>query len=223
MFYSKTVNSKAFKDLNIIMVTGIIIYSLFLAYTAYLIIRSLIDKLYCDAILSMGVAVLFTQIFIVANYAGQFLRLGMDRVLNVGLQSVGMLLILACLVLLCYAFLSKRKVSNLTSAWGSTRLFLTQGIYGIIRHPIHLSGVLASLGIAFLMANAVVIALGIIASFAFILASKEEDRYSQKAIGTEYSTYMKTVPAFNFILGLRNKLAGGFLQRDEIRDIKTKQ
>lgn len=204
------------------MVTGMIIYSLFLAYIAYLIIRSLIDKLYCDAILSMGVAVLSTQIFIVANYAGQFLRLGMYRELNVGLQSAGILSILACLILLCCAFLSKRKVSNLISTWGSTRLFLTRGIYGIIRHPIHLSGILASLGIAFLMANAVIIALGIIASSAFILASREEDRYSQEAIGAEYSTYMQTVPAFNFFLGLRNRMVGGLPQFDGSRNIKTK-
>lgn len=167
---------------------GTIIYTVFIIYIFYWSLKSLIDKLYFEAILGTGVAVLSTQIFIVANYAGQFLRMRMNRGFNIALQSAGLVFLLLCLVFLISAFLSKRKISS------------------IVRHPIHLGGILASLGIAMLVANIVVMGLGIIAAAAFFIASREEDRYSKGIIGPEYATYMENVPAFNFVLGFKNRI-----------------
>ncbi len=185
---------------------GIIIYAIFIIYIFYWSLKSLIDKLYFEAILGTGIAVLSTQIFIVANYAGQFLRMRINRDLNIALQSAGLIFLLLCLVLLISAFLSKRKTSSIVSLWGSTQVFLARGVYGIVRHPVNLGGILASLGIAMLMANIVIVGLGIIAGAAFFIASREEDRYSKETIGPEYATYMENVPAFNFVLGFKNRI-----------------
>lgn len=182
-----------------------IIPGILLTYIVYWMIRSLMDKLYSEALQAMGVGVLSVQIFVVASYAGQFLRLRMEKDLNIALQSFGLVMLVLSTLFLIGAFLSKRKVSSLTSFWGSTQLFMTRGIYGIIRHPIHLGGILASIGIALLMANAAIIALGLIACLAFFLSSREADRYGQESIGNEYHAYMTSVPAFNFIYGIKGK------------------
>ncbi|HEY3374261.1 MAG TPA: methyltransferase [Candidatus Aquicultor sp.] len=182
--------------------TAIAIIAIFSFYIAYLIVKSIIDKLYSEALIAMGVAVLSAQIFVVAYFAGQFLRLRMHKNLNITLESIGLVLLAVSLALLIGAFVSKRKMTSLVSLWGSTQLFMTQGVYGVIRHPIHLGGILASLGIALLMANAVIIMLGIIASAAFFAASSEEDRQAQEKIGYEYDVYMEEVPAFNLVTGI---------------------
>jgi len=187
------------------MMVELIITGILLIYILYWMIRSLMDKLYSEALQAMGVGVLSVQIFIVASYAGQFLRLRMDRDLNITLQIFGLAMLVLATSFLIGAFLSKRKISSLTSPWGSTQLFMTRGVYGIIRHPIHLGGIFASTGIALLMANAAVIALGFIACLAFFLSSREEDRHGQEMIGNEYVDYMSSVPAFNFIYGIKSK------------------
>jgi len=182
------------------------VFGILAIYLVYWIIKSLVDKLYFEALLGAGVVVLSAQIFIVANFAGQFLRVRMAKNLNMTLQSIGLSLLVGSIVLLVGAFVSKRKMSSLISLWGSTQLFMTQGVYGIIRHPVHLSGMLATLGIALLMANIAVMALGAIACGAFFAASREEDRHGEENIGHEYDVYMQNVPAFNFVQGISKAL-----------------
>lgn len=182
--------------------TDVLILTILAGYILYWVVKAMVDKLYFEALFGMGVGVLSAQIFIVANYYGQFLRLPMDEDTNVALQAFGILLLAISLALLTGAFLSKRKVSSLVSFWGNTQLFMTQGIYGIVRHPVSLGGILAALGIALLMASPAVIALGMIACIAFLAASREEDRHSRESLGSEYDSYMKRVPAFNLVRGL---------------------
>jgi len=189
------------------MMVEFVILGIMLTYIFYWVMRSLMDKLYSEALQAMGVGVLSIQIFIIASYAGQFLRLRMENDLNIALQGFGLVMLILSTLFLVGAFISKRKISSLNSLWGSTQLLMTKGIYGIIRHPTHLGGILASVGIALLMANAAVIALGLIACLTFFLSSREEDRYGQEAIGNEYNAYMSSVPAFNFVYGIKSKVS----------------
>lgn len=184
----------------------ITVFGILSIYLVYWVIKSLIDRLYFEALMGTAIGVLSAQIFVVANYDGQFLRMRMAKNLNIALQSIGLLLLAGSLALLIGAFFSKRKMSSLVSLWGSTQLFMTQGVYGIIRHPVHLSGILATLGIALLMANIAVVALAVIACVAFFVASREEDRHSKEKIGHEYDVYMQNVPAFNFVQGISKAL-----------------
>lgn len=178
------------------------VYMLILLYILYWAVSSIIIKSFYEVFLAVAVGILTTQIFLVANYSGQFLRLNLDRDLNVSLQYAGLLLILSSVFLLGWSFLSKRKMTNLVSLFGNTQVFMTQGIYGVIRHPVHLSGIIATLGIALLMLNNAIIALSIIASTAFFIASKEEDKHGLESLGEEYDIYMESVPSFNLISGI---------------------
>ena len=180
----------------------VITFSMLLSYISYRIIRSVIATHYSESLLAAGVGVLSTQMFIIANYAGQFLRLDMSTNLNISLQVIGLILICISVALLFGTFISRRKMSQLVSFWGSTQMFIAQGVYGVIRHPIHLAGILAALGTAMMMANLIIVILGLLASGAFYVASKEEDRCSLENLGHEYDRYMKAVPAFNVVLGI---------------------
>lgn len=181
---------------------ALIILGIILIYTTYWVGKSLIDRVYAEAFLGMGAGILSAQIFIVANYAGQFLSVKMDKNLTVALQIIGLFLLFLSIIFIIAAYLSRRKMSNLTSFWGSTQIFIAQGIYGIVRHPIQLAGILAALGIPLMMANIVILILGLIACASFIISAREEDEHSKEAIGYDYEIYMSDVSAFNFVKGI---------------------
>lgn len=188
------------------MVIEFIILGLFLTYIVYWIIHSAIQGRFFESFLAAGVGILTTQIFLVANYAGEFFRESINLSVNIALQGFGLFLIVSSAALLTAAFVSKRKISGIVSEWGSTKLFLAQGIYGIIRHPVQLAGILGALGVACMMANSAIIILALLAGTAFYVSAAEEDKHNVLSLGSEYNEYAEAVPSFNLAVGLSKSL-----------------
>lgn len=179
-----------------------IVFGLFIAYILYAITYAAIKGRYFESFLAAGVGILTTEIFLVANHDGEFFREGVTRSLNIALQGFGLFLIVASAGLLISAFLSKRKISGIVSEFGSTHLFLTQGVYGVIRHPVQLGGILAAIGIACMMANSGIIIFALLASAAFFASGLEEDKHNAGSLGAEYHDYVAAVPAYNLASGI---------------------
>ena len=73
---------------------------------------------------------------------------------------------------------------------------VTSGLYGVIRHPQHLAGVLGHLGVSILLGSSdALLATPIVLIVVYALSWKEEQELS-KEFGREYSQYQKQVPMF---------------------------
>ncbi|MDP2210800.1 MAG: methyltransferase [Candidatus Aquicultor sp.] len=184
----------------------LIVFGIFITFIAYRIVYTALKGRYFESFLAAGVGILTTQIFLVANYAGEFFRESINLSANIALQGFGLFLIVSSAALLTAAFVSKRKISGIVSEWGSTKLFLAQGIYGIIRHPAQLAGILAALGVACMMANSAIIILALLAGAAFYVSAAEEDKHNALSLGSEYDEYAEAIPSFNLVAGLSKSL-----------------
>ncbi|MBS3908954.1 MAG: hypothetical protein KGZ93_04930 [Actinobacteria bacterium] len=184
----------------------LVIFGAFVTFIAYRVAYTALKGRYFESFLAAGVGILTTQIFVVANYSGEFFRESTNMSVNIALQGFGLFLIVTSAALLTATFLSKRKISGIVSEWGSTKLFLAQGVYGVIRHPIQLAGILAALGVACMMANSAIVLLALPAAAAFYVSAAEEDKHNLLNLGFEYDEYAEAIPSFNLVAGLLKSL-----------------
>lgn len=104
-----------------------------------------------------------------------------------------------------YIFKKKAGVAKGESFVKTSKLIDT-GIYGIVRHPQFLGGILLSLAFMLFSQHWLVIVLGIPVVIIFYIGGVEGDRCGVKKFGKEYQDYIKKVPRFNFVLGILRKL-----------------
>ena len=85
----------------------------------------------------------------------------------------------------------------------NTTQIVTTGIYGIVRHPQYLGGILSIFITSFLWyPHWIFGVLGAAGVVVIYLGAKEEDQRMIKKFGEEYIQYMKKVPGLNLITGL---------------------
>ena len=71
---------------------------------------------------------------------------------------------------------------------------VTTGVYSIVRHPQYLGGLLAHIGVSFLLcALYSLLATPLIVTLIYFISRKEEDELT-KEFGEEYAGYKKKVP-----------------------------
>lgn len=73
---------------------------------------------------------------------------------------------------------------------------ITKGMYGVVRHPQHLSGLMAHLGISILLSSLYSIIVFPVIIFLIYLISKKEEIELIKEFGNEYEEYKRKVPMF---------------------------
>jgi protein-S-isoprenylcysteine O-methyltransferase Ste14 len=84
----------------------------------------------------------------------------------------------------------------------TTRLVDT-GIYGVVRHPQYLGGILAIFMTTLLWyPHWLFGVLGVAGATVVYLGSKEEDQRLSQQFGDDYIRYMQKVPRLNFLLGI---------------------
>lgn len=83
-----------------------------------------------------------------------------------------------------------------------TTQLVTDGLYGIVRHPQYTGGLLLILALMMVSQHWIVVISGIIALIVFYYDITKEDEYLIKTFGNQYNLYMRRVPRTNFILGL---------------------
>lgn len=80
-------------------------------------------------------------------------------------------------------------------------------IFGIIRHSFYLGFALWGIGQILAIQSTISVTLGIIAIFCARKASKKEDEFNILKFGDDYREYMKKVPMWNVLKGLRRRRA----------------
>jgi len=114
-----------------------------------------------------------------------------------------------------------REVTLRVSETHRAEKVVTTGVYSIVRHPQYLGGILAHVGISFLLSGWFSLLSTPLVSILVYLISKKEEEELIKEFGEEYEHYKKEVPMFIPRLGEqdssnsgeRNRQEGGALER----------
>ena len=110
----------------------------------------------------------------------------------------GMVLVLAPIIM----FPRRGGVAKGKSFVSTTRLVDT-GIYGVVRHPQYLGGILAIFVTTLLWYPHWLFAvLGILSTVVVYMGAKEEDQRLVQQFGDDYRLYMQKVPRLNILLGV---------------------
>jgi methanethiol S-methyltransferase len=81
---------------------------------------------------------------------------------------------------------------------------VTSGVYGLVRHPMYLAGILVFLFEPIVTANNLALRVLVIAYFLFGMSI--EERRFRTDFGDAYAAYQRAVPMFNIIAGISRKL-----------------
>jgi len=83
-----------------------------------------------------------------------------------------------------------------------TTKLVTDGLYGVVRHPQYTAGLLLILSMMMISQHWLVFFTGVIAFVVFYYDIVREDRHLVRIFGKPYRKYMRRVPRTNFIWGL---------------------
>lgn len=83
-----------------------------------------------------------------------------------------------------------------------TTILVDSGVYGIVRHPQYLAGVLMSIALPMIAQHWLVAVLGFVAAVTYYLSTYAEENGCIEKFGENYQRYMEKVPRLNFVLGL---------------------
>lgn len=83
-----------------------------------------------------------------------------------------------------------------------TTALVDSGVYGIVRHPQYLAGVLMSIALPLITQHWAVLGLGIVAAIVYYISTFDEEKGCFEKFGEAYKQYMEKVPRMNFILGI---------------------
>jgi protein-S-isoprenylcysteine O-methyltransferase Ste14 len=83
-----------------------------------------------------------------------------------------------------------------------TSVLVDSGVYGIVRHPQYLAGVLMSIALPMISWHWVIVVLGIAAAAMYYSNTFDEEEGCIEKFGDEYRRYMQRVPRMNFVLGV---------------------
>jgi protein-S-isoprenylcysteine O-methyltransferase Ste14 len=84
-----------------------------------------------------------------------------------------------------------------------TTVLIERGIFQIVRHPLYLALAFWSIGLVLLTQSFLSLGLGMTALFCFWMSSQKEDAFNIKKFGDSYRRYMRRVPKWNVLRGLK--------------------
>jgi len=121
------------------------------------------------------------------------------------LQVIGNVLICITVVLTLITFVTFRSKGKSERGIEETTVLIKGTIFGIIRHPLYLGFALWGIGQILAIQSTISMILGLIAISCAWMASKKEDEFNIMKFGDDYGEYMKKVPMWNVLEGLRRK------------------
>lgn len=113
----------------------------------------------------------------------------MEELIIVGWMLLG---IGALFVLLSVLALSRKGTTNVTNG----------GVYGVVRHPMYLGGMVMFLSHIFFGQNWIVGISTIVGVYCCYLLIQSEDLQNIEKFGDDYKLYMGKVPDMNFVVGV---------------------
>jgi protein-S-isoprenylcysteine O-methyltransferase Ste14 len=99
-----------------------------------------------------------------------------------------------------YTFRKKGNVKG--RSYIHTTTLVDSGVYGIVRHPQYLAGVLISVAVPMISQHWLVVLLGLIGAPIYYFSTFDEEQGCIEKFGDAYRQYMERVPRMNFILGI---------------------
>ena len=130
------------------------------------------------------------------------------------LQLVGNFLCLFAILMAAITFVTMGSKGRPKGSIEDTTVLIERGIFKIVRHPLYLTLALWGIGLVLLTQSLLSLALGMTAVFSFWMASRMEDRFNIKKFGDSYREYMKRVPPWNFLKGLKKSTWNANSQRE---------
>jgi len=103
-----------------------------------------------------------------------------------------------------FTFRQKGKVKG--HGYIHTTVLVDTGIYGIVRHPQYLAGILLNFALPMITQHWLVALLGAAALPVYCLDSIEEEKRDLEKFEEAYRRYMSEVPRFNFIAGIVRRI-----------------
>ena len=90
-----------------------------------------------------------------------------------------------------------------------TTVLVDRGIYGIVRHPQYVAGMLMGIALPLIAQHWIVAVPGVIVIAINYIDTVEEERAAVVKFGEAYERYRETVPRINFISGCVRKFSRG--------------
>lgn len=87
-------------------------------------------------------------------------------------------------------------------AYVHTTELVDRGIFGIVRHPQYLAGILLGIGLSLIVQHWLVAILGVVVAGISYSDTHSEEKTLIGKFGAKYEEYMKRVPRVNFLLGM---------------------
>jgi protein-S-isoprenylcysteine O-methyltransferase Ste14 len=87
--------------------------------------------------------------------------------------------------------------------------FTDSGVYGIVRHPMYVGGMMMFLSHIFFGQDWIIAVSTLVGVYCCYLLIQSEDQQIVEKFGDEYGRYMQTVPRTNFIVGIMRVLRRG--------------
>ena len=140
----------------------------------------------------------------------------------VGSEEIVYLSLSLALALLSVVFISAGTLSS-SRQWVSRRgtenlnRFTNLLIFAYVRHPVSLGMMLISISMIFYIHSLLSNLLAGVAFLFFMFSSFEKDTFFKELYGYPYKVYSKTVPRFNFVLGLIKAIIVSKKVQDESR------
>lgn len=83
-----------------------------------------------------------------------------------------------------------------------TTVLVEDGLYGIVRHPQYLAGILFNLALILISQHWLIVLLGLPAMVLMFIDIQKADKNEIEKFGDAYRVYMDQVPQINFITGI---------------------
>jgi len=126
-----------------------------------------------------------------------------QRAISQILQVIGIILICVTIALALITFVTFRIKGKPKKGVEDTTVLIEGTIFSVARHPLYLGFALWGIGQILAIQSIISVVLGVIAIFCSWMASKKEDEFNLKKFGDDYREYMKKVPMWNMVKGLR--------------------
>jgi protein-S-isoprenylcysteine O-methyltransferase Ste14 len=85
----------------------------------------------------------------------------------------------------------------------ATTTFIDSGIYSLFRQPMTLGAAIWSIALVLVFQSILAVILGLVSLFCFCMSARKESEYNIEKFGDAYKEYMKKVPMWNILKGLR--------------------
>jgi protein-S-isoprenylcysteine O-methyltransferase Ste14 len=147
-----------------------------------------------------------STMLIILIIANQFLPRGHQP----GFRFAGVVILLIAPLFIFSPFflLSKHGNNEVKGIYMQPGKVVDKGLFAILRHPQYLGYMMLAGGFALLSQNLVVVCLAVISIICFFLQALQEEKYCLDQFGNSYQNYLKSVPRFNFILGIWRIIRG---------------